>query len=261
MSFCPPLVSGNYKHTFDRMNSKSPFRRFWNLLSQESTRMKFLTILCKKRVFYILPEEPQSKKTKTEMLLVSRPKKRGYLGLLVNMTSVLHEHWRKGDSARRSMKKSALYEKVCTLWKSQCMLYENVSSLHNKTWKNKQHLQEDCLRTSQSKDDATSATPAPKLLVVRLRATSVWMLLFCLNHFFKSTGILANCDNYVSHLLISTKSHQGLKKLSKGMLALACCLVDVRECRLTLCAQHTVYFRQRRLSRIADVPTTFNPAA
>jgi hypothetical protein len=49
-------------------------------------------------------------------------------------------------------------------------------------------------RPSQSKDDATSATPAPKLLVVSLRATSVWMSLFCLNHFFKATGILANCD-------------------------------------------------------------------
>jgi hypothetical protein len=65
--------------------------------------MKFLTILCKKEHFilslgmqHFVPkaenEEPQSKKTKTEMLLVSRPKKRGYLGLLVNMTSVLHEH-------------------------------------------------------------------------------------------------------------------------------------------------------------------------
>jgi hypothetical protein len=65
--------------------------------------MKFLTILCKKEhsilslgMQHFVPkaenEEPQSKKTKTEMLLVSRPKKRGYLGLLVNMTSVLHEH-------------------------------------------------------------------------------------------------------------------------------------------------------------------------
>jgi hypothetical protein len=57
-------------------------------------------------------------------------------------------------------------------------------------------------------------------------------------------------------------SHQGTEESSIRMSAQACSFVDMRECRVTPLVRYAeLSFRQRRPRRIADAPTTFNPAA